>query len=343
MKAFPMHTAETLIEIWRADFLECQHRGHAVVSDSEGNIIASWGNPDQVILPRSSSKMLQALTLVETGAAAAFGLGTEQLALACASHRSAAMHTDRVQAWLDNLGLADEDFRCGAHQPKEAAARHALRDSGQSPCQYHNNCSGKHSGFLTVNKHIGGHSEYVEIDHPLQKAVKEAFEEMTGLETPGYGIDGCNAPNFATTVTGLARAMARMANPVGLGAARESAARTLVSAMCEHPLLVAGEGRACSELMAAMDGKVAIKTGAEGVYVAILPEQGLGVALKIEDGATRASEAAIASILVRLGVLPPDHPSAKKRINPHILNCRSVDTGFIRPADSFYRGGAHLI
>ena len=338
-----MPSAETLVEIWRADILECQHRGHAVISDASGNIIANWGNPDQVILPRSSSKMLQALPLIETGAAAAFGLGTEQLALSCASHNSAAIHTDRVEAWLSNLGLGDDDFRCGSHQPKDETARHALRDNGQEPCQMHNNCSGKHSGFLTVNKHLGGHADYVEIDHPLQKSVKEAFEEMTGMDTPGYGIDGCNAPNFATTIKGLAYAMARMADPSGLGSARESAARALVSAMREHPLLVAGEGRACSELMAAMDGKVAIKTGAEGVYVAILPELGLGVALKIEDGASRGSEAAMASILVRLGVLSADHPMAKKRLNPPVLNCRKVNTGFIQPADSFYKGGALLI
>ncbi len=338
-----MSTAETLIEIWRADFLECQHRGHAVISDNTGNIIAHWGNPDAVILPRSSSKMLQALPLVESGAAAAAGLGTEQLALSCASHNGAAIHTDRVITWLDNLGLDDDDFRCGSHQPKDDDARHALRDNGQQPCQRHNNCSGKHSGFLTFNQHIGGGSEYIEVDHPIQKAVKEAFEEMTGMDTFGYGVDGCAAPNFATTVAGLARAMARMANPTGLGSARENAARALVSAMTEHPLLVAGEGRACSELMEAMDGKVAIKTGAEGVFIAILPEQGLGVALKIEDGATRASEAAMAAILVRLGVLSADHPMAKKRLNPPILNCRKMNTGFIQPAGQFYNNGALLI
>ena len=338
-----MSSAEALVEIWRADFLESQHRGHAVISDTAGNVIASWGNPDQVILPRSATKMLQALPLIESGAAEAFGLGTEQLALSCASHSSAAIHTDRVEVWLENLGLNDDDFRCGAHQPKDAAARHALRDNGQKPCQMHNNCSGKHSGFLTVYKHLGGNAEYVDIDHPLQKAVKEAFEEMTGLDSFGHGIDGCNAPNFATTVKGLARAMARMADPTGLGTVRENAARALVSAMREHPLLVAGEGRACSELMAAMDGKVATKTGAEGVYTAILPEQGLGVALKIEDGGTRGSEAAMAAILVRLGVLSPDHPMTKKRLNTQLLNCREVTTGFIQPTDSFYNGGALLI
>ncbi len=338
-----MMQAEPLVEIWRGEFLECQHRGHAVVSDAGGNILAAWGNPDQVILPRSSSKMLQALPLVESGAAAAFGLTSEQLALSCASHQGALIHTQRVTKWLADLGLDDRDLRCGPQQPNDTPARHALHDHGQMPCQYHNNCSGKHSGFLTLNKHLGGGAEYIEIDHPVQKAVKAAFEEMTGLDTPGFGIDGCSAPNFATTVAGFARAMARMADPSGLGPVRESAARALVSAMREHPLLVAGEGRACSELMAATGGKVAVKTGAEGVFSAIIPEKGLGVALKIEDGATRASESAMAAILVRLGVLSPDHPLAAKRLHPRIHNRRDIDTGEIRPSEGLYRNGAPLV
>jgi len=334
--------AHNFVEIWRGEFLESIHCGHAVISDAAGNIIASWGNPDQVILPRSSCKMLQALPLIESGAAAAFGLGSAQLALSCASHNGAAMHTDPVKSWLDDLGLQDADFRCGPQPPNDAPARHALRDADKNPCQMHNNCSGKHSGFLTLNKHLGGNSEYIDLDHPVQKAVKTAFEEMTGMDSFGYGIDGCSAPNFATTVTGLAHAAARMADPSDLGKTREAAARALVSAMMEHPLLVAGEGRACSDLMIAMGGKVAVKTGAEGVFVAILPERGLGVALKISDGATRASECAMAAILVRLGVLPPNHPLAKKRLCPPILNRRDIDTGTLRPDAVFYNGGGVL-
>jgi len=337
-----MADAQNMVEIWRSNFLECQHRGHAVISDTAGNIIASWGDPDQVILPRSSCKMLQALPLVESGAAKAAGLGTEQLALSCASHQGAAIHTDRVTVWLGELGLSDADFRCGIQTPDDKAAREALWDAKQKPCQMHNNCSGKHTGFLTLNKHLGGGAEYIDIDHPVQKAAKEAFEEMTGMDSLGYGIDGCSAPNFATTVSGLARAMARMADPSGLGTVREAAARALVSAMRQHPLLVAGTGRACSELMAAMDGKVAVKTGAEGVFIAILPDQGLGVALKIEDGATRASEAAMAAILVRLGVLSAEHPLAIKRLNPPVLNRRDITTGFIKPDEEFYGNGTRI-
>lgn len=336
-----MSQAVNLVEIWRGDFLECVHRGHAVVCDASGEIRAAWGNPDKVILPRSSCKMLQALPLIESGAAAAFGLTTEQLALSCASHQGSAIHTERVTSWLTDLGLGEDDLRCGAQRPSDFTVRQELLKSGENHCQIHNNCSGKHCGFLTLNKHIGGGAEYVEPDHPVQKTIKTAFEEMTGMDTPGFGIDGCSAPNYATSISGLARAMARMADPSGLGAARENAANSLVSAMIEHPLLVAGTTRACTELMQAMDG-VAVKTGAEGVFVAILPKQGLGVAVKIEDGATRAAESAIAAILVRLGVLSAEHPSAIKRINPAILNFRKMDTGGVRPDSTFYAGGASL-
>lgn len=336
-----MANAVNLVEIWRGPFLECVHQGHAVICDASGEIRAAWGDPDEVILPRSSCKMLQALPLIESGAAAAFGLSSEQLALSCASHQGSAIHTERVTKWLSDLDLGEDDLRCGPQPPSDVAVRHELIRSGGQPCQIHNNCSGKHSGFLTLNKHLGGGADYIDLDHPVQKAIKTAFEEMTGMDTPGYGIDGCSAPNFATTVAGLAVAAARMADPSGLGGARENAARTLVSAMIEHPLLVAGTTRACTELMQAMDS-VAVKTGAEGVFVAILPKLGLGVGLKIEDGATRASESAMAAILVRLGVLAADHPSAIKRLCPPILNRRKMDTGSVKPDVDFYANGAPI-
>ncbi len=321
-----------MAEIWRGDFLESIHMGHAVICDASGNIVQAWGDPDQVILPRSSSKMIQALPLIESGAAAAAGLTTDQLALSCASHNSAAIHTDRVSAWLEALDLTDDDLRCGSHDPKDVEAHHALIRAGEKPCQMHNNCSGKHSGFLTLNKHLGGGSEYVDADHPVQLAVREAFEDVTGMDSPGFAIDGCSAPNFATTMHGFARAMAFFAGASEDGATvRERAAATLVQAMTAFPELVAGEGRACTELMRAMDGRVALKTGAEAVYIAIIPELKLGVAVKIADGTFRASECAIATILVKLGVLDPNHPATLKRMNAPIKNCNDITTGYIRP------------
>ena len=330
-------------EIWRGEFLESVHNGHAVVMDSSGDVVASWGNADAVILPRSSCKMLQALPLIETGAAREYGLTSEHLALACASHQGAPEHTDRVTAWLSGLGFGEDDLRCGPQPPGDMATRHAMIKTDGSPCQIHNNCSGKHSGFLTLSKFLKAGPEYVDLDHPVQKRVREAFEDMTDMPSPGFGIDGCSAPNFATTVTGLARSMAKMSDPERLGGVRGDAARQLNDAMRRHPSLVAGTTRACTELMQAMAGKTVVKTGAEGVFVAILPDQKIGVALKIIDGTTRASESAMAAILVRLGVLDAKHPSAIKRLNPRILNRRKLDTGGMKPAAMLYDGGKLLI
>jgi L-asparaginase II len=326
-----------MVEVWRGDVPESRHRGHAVVCDARGTVRAAWGDPDAVILPRSSCKMLQALPLLESGAGDA--LTGERLALACASHSGAAMHVTRVAAWLEAVGLGEPDLRCGPQVPEDDAERHRLRDEARRPSQLHNNCSGKHAGFLTLNARLGGGPEYVEIDHPVQRAVRAAFEEMCDMAAPGWGIDGCSAPNFATTVRGLALAMARMADPRGLGRARETAARRLTEAMIAHPLLVAGPGRACSELMAAMGGTVAVKTGAEAVYTAILPAQGLGVALKVEDGATRASECAIAALLVRLGAAAADDPAVARRLHPAITSRRGFPAGSIRPDPAFWAEG----
>jgi len=325
--------AEVLAEVLRGPFVECTHRGHAVIARPDGEIVAAWGAPARMSLPRSSAKMLQALPLVESGAADAAGLGPEHLALACASHEGAAIHTTRVARWLAEIGLAEPDLRCGGHEPKDRAARDGLIRAGAAPCQLHNNCSGKHAGFLTLAQHIGAGPEYVDPAHPVQRAVRAAFEEMCGEQSPGFGIDGCSAPNFAASLAGIATAMARMtAARADDASVRGRAAARLVAAMIAHPELVAGEGRACTELMRATQGRAAVKTGAEGFFVAILPGERLGVALKVEDGATRAAEAAMAALLVRLGVLSEAHPAARARLAPVQRNWRGLETGVIRAA-----------
>lgn len=330
-----MPDAEIMVEIWRGPLAESLHRGHAVVCDAAGRIHAAWGDPEHLILPRSSVKMLQALPLLESGAADAAGLTAEHLALACASHQGAPIHTTRVLRWLADLGLSEHDLRCGVHPPQDDTTRHGLICASHAPGQVHNNCSGKHAGFLTLARHLGAGPEYVDPDHPVQRAARAAFEDMTGAPSPGFGIDGCSAPNFACTLHGLARAMARMAAAREDDAdARSRAAARLVAAMRAHPDLVAGEGRACTELMRAAGGRVALKTGAEAVFTAILPDAGLGIALKIEDGATRASECAIAAILVRLGALDAGHPAVRRRLNPELRSWRRFEAGAIRPAQA---------
>ena len=314
-------------EIWRGPFLESVHSGHAVICDSTGQIMQAWGDPSLVVLPRSSSKMIQALPLVRSGAADAFGLTTKQLALSCASHQGAQIHVDNVGAWISQLGLDDDAFRCGPEESRDRDTKVAQIRAHESPCRIHNNCSGKHAGFLTLSRHLGGDANYVAPNHPVQRACLEAFEDVTQETSPGFGIDGCSAPNYAATLHGIARAMAHFA-----AAPEGSAEARLHQAMRLHPELVAGEGRACTELMRACDGKVALKTGAEGFFIAIIPERGIGIALKAACGTTRAAEAAITALLVRLGVLDANPPAALKRINAPIKNWDGLTTGVIKPA-----------
>lgn len=326
-----------LVEIWRGPFLESVHQGHAVVSDATGHIRMSAGNPDATVLPRSSAKMIQALPLINSGAADAYRLTPAHLALACASHNGALIHTDPVRAWLSALDLSDDDLRCGGQIPNDDAARNSLVKTDQSPCQVHNNCSGKHAGFLTLAQHLGAGPEYIAPDHPVQSAVLETFERLTQETSPGFGIDGCSAPNYASSLKGMARAMAHFASSPA-----DSPEARLIGAMTAHPELVAGEGRACTRLMRAMGGRAAIKTGAEGFFVAIVPEQKLGVALKIADGATRAAECAIAQILIALGALDAEHPEAKRYVNAPVLNRRDIETGRMVPSTALMKASRSL-
>jgi len=329
-----MPNPHPMTELWRGGMLESTHLGHAVICDSTG-VVEVWGDPAAIIFPRSSCKMIQALPLIETGAADAVGLTDAHLAFACASHQGEARHVKLAGDWLTTLGLAEPDLRCGAHEPYDRDERNRLIKNDTSPCQLHNNCSGKHCGFLTVTRHIKAGPDYVEVDHPLQRAIRQATEEVTGETVAGYGIDGCSAPNFAVSVTGLACAMAKFAAATGSGGARDRAMYRLTRAMATYPELVAGEGRACTELMRAMGGRVSLKTGAEAVFVAILPEQGLGMALKITDGGTRGAEAAITALLIRAGVLDANHPAALKRLGGKQTNWRGRETGTIRSAPGF--------
>ena len=313
------------VGVRRGDMIESVHRGAAVICDA-GGIREAWGDGSAVIYPRSSCKMIQALPLAEAGVET----DPRRLALACASHQGSALHAGMASDWLRDAGWGEGDLRCGAHMPYEDAARDALIRDGRAPDQTHNNCSGKHAGFLALNRSLGGGPDYVEVDHPVQRGVRAAFEDVTGMESPTWAVDGCSAPNFATRLDALAGAMARFATAGasgGVQGARGAAMIALREAMAAHPGLVAGDGRACTELMAAAGGGAALKTGAEGVFVAILPALGLGVALKIADGATRASEAAIAAILVRLGVLDAAHPAVRRRLEGPIRNWRGIETG----------------
>jgi L-asparaginase II len=312
----------------RGPVTEIVHRGIAAVCRPDGTVLEAWGDPGRVILPRSAAKMLQALPLVESGAADAFGLDERRLALACASHQGTETHLALVRGWLADLGLSDDAFRCGAHAPLDKGSRIAMRQKGERPTQAHNQCSGKHAGFLTLARHLGAGPDYVETGHPVQTAVRTAIEEVSGEPSAGVAVDGCSAPNFALSLRGFATAMARFARPrEAFSGVRSEAAERLRGAMAAHPDLVGGEGTSTTGLMRACGRGVAVKSGAAGVFAAMLPEQGLGIALKMEDGSEEGRDAAIAALLVRAGALDRAHPLYAELADAPLLNWRGIDCG----------------
>ena len=253
-----------LAEVWRGPVLECVHRGTAVVCRPNGAIVAEWGDPARRILPRSALKPLQALPLIESGASFRAELTPRHLALACASHNGAEEHTGLVTEWLEALGLGEDDLRCGSQMPNDEEAGRRLIAAREAPGQIHNNCSGKHAGMLTLNRHVGGDAEYLEPEHPVQKMIRQAISEICDEEITEWAVDGCSAPNWVMSLKGLATAMARFAHPGLMGPVRGPAAARLRNAMAAHPSLVAGQGRSCTALIEACEGRAVVKTGAEG-------------------------------------------------------------------------------
>ncbi len=293
-----------LIEITRGPLVESRHRGAAAVVDSAGAVRAAWGDVQAPVFPRSAIKPLQALPLVESGAADALALTAVELALACASHAGEPRHVQAVAAWLRRLGLGAGDLVCGAHPPLGEAAAAELLRRGEAPGRLHNNCSGKHAGFLSLACHLGAPVRgYAEVQHPVQRLVLTAVAEMAGIEpsTAPVATDGCGVPVMALPLVAMARAFALLACPQRLPPRRGAAVERLYAAMVAHPGLVGGSGRFDTLLIEAAGGSLIVKSGAEGVVCAAVPEAGLGLALKVDDGGKRPAEAAMAALLLRFG------------------------------------------
>ncbi len=295
-----------LVEVTRGDGVESRHRGAVAVVDGAGAVIVRLGDIDRPVFPRSAVKPLQALALVESGAADHFDISTEELALACASHSGEALQVEKVEGWLRRMGLGIEDLECGAHPPRHPDQIAEMIRAGEEPRRSHNNCSGKHAGFLCTALHMGEPTGgYSGPDHPVQRRLRALLSDLGGcdLSAAPHGVDGCGIPVIAMPLVAMARALAAMANPDGMPGPRAAASRRIFSAMTGYPELVGGDGRFDTRMMAAGQGAFVVKTGAEGVYGGILPRRGLGVALKIDDGATRAAETAMAAALEHFGEL----------------------------------------
>jgi L-asparaginase II len=300
-----------LVHALRGGIVESAHRGALAIVDAQGHVHSAWGDIDRPIFPRSAVKVLQALPLVASGAAEALALSDEELALACASHGGEPGHTRTAAAMLAKAGVDDTALECGAHWPYQENAQRDLARSGGQPNALHNNCSGKHSGFVCLGCRLnGGQADlrgflrgYVQPGHPVMREVSAALQAATGfdLTTSASGTDGCSIPTHAIPLRHLALAFARVATGQGLSAEHAHAAQRLRQAVARAPFHVGGTGRFDTRVMQHFGERVFCKVGAEGVQCAALPELGLGVAIKMDDGNTsRACEVVLAAVLRRL-------------------------------------------
>lgn len=326
----------TLVEVIRGGAVESAHRGRALVMRSDGEILWSVGDIEQLTYPRSSLKAFQALPMVASGAVEKFGLDDVDLALTCASHNGEARQAERVKAFLQKIESSVSDLECGHHWPMGEQATLDLAWQQQSPDACHNNCSGKHAGMLALAHQKGWDTKgYVQADHPVQQAIRECIERCfdVDLSDAPVSADGCSAPVWAMPLHRLALGFARFADPSRLPAEYQEAARRLYQAAVNEPFYVAGTDRYCTQLMEELNGRAFLKVGAEGVYIASIPEWKIGVALKIDSGSKVAAEVALSEIMARLGL-----PIAEEHRRPTIRNRNGWMTGETRPAEGPFEG-----
>lgn len=334
-----------LVEVTRGALAESRHRGAAAVADADGAAVFTLGDVTQPVYPRSAVKPIQALPLIESGAADRYDFGDEEIALACASHNGEPPHVQLAGRMLEHAGLDASALECGVHWPSHQPTSQALARSGAAPSALHNNCSGKHAGFVCVACAAGvDHHGYVAASHFVQREVRAALESLTGvgLAEDQCGTDGCAIPTWAIPLDRLAHAFARFGTGRGLGPMRALAAARIRAACATEPFYVAGTGRFCTEIMMRFGARVLVKTGAEGVFCAALPEQGLGIALKCDDGATRAAEVAMASMIARfLPMADDERAGLESRLRPSLRNWNGTEVGGLRPTEELQgqRGG----
>jgi L-asparaginase II len=330
-----------LVEVLRGSLVESSHRGAVAIADIDGTMVLAIGDVAKPVFPRSAIKALQALPLVESGAADRYGFGDEELALACASHSGEPAHVAGVARMLASAGLDSSALRCGVHWPASQAAAFALART-DAPSALHNNCSGKHAGFLCLACAMSAdvsidREDYWRPQHPVQREVRAVLEDFTGavVEQECCAIDGCSVPTWAVPLENLARGFAKFGTGHGLGRERAGAAARLRTACAQKPWHVAGTGRFCTEIMQLFGARVFVKTGAEGVYCGALPELGLGIAIKCDDGAGRAAQAIMAAVIARYLPLDDVERNALARfVRPVLTNWNGIEVGALRVTEA---------
>lgn len=329
---------EILAHVTRGGISESRHNGFIAIADATGQAHLTSGPLDQdsVSFLRSAAKPFQAIPLVESGAADAFGLTPAELALSCASHSGQPEHTRQVQVMLDKAGLRVDQLLCGSHYPYHQPTTDQMKREGQLPTNLNSNCSGKHTGMLLTCKHMGWPTEsYTEPEHPLQQAILKAVADFAGLNPSeiATGRDGCSVVCFGLTTLQMATTFARLGSPGYWedrgNPARAKAVSRLTQAMYTHPFNVGGTGRSDTDLMeAAPGGRIYSKGGAEAVWCMGFPQKGLALAMKIEDGATRAEPAILSKALRLTGLLTEAEIAAyEEKQLTQLKNVRGIVVG----------------
>jgi L-asparaginase II len=325
-----------VVEVTRGSRLESAHHGAGAVVDADGRVVLAFGDAERPVYPRSAVKALQALPLVESGAADGLGLSDKEIALSCASHSGGQEHVATARAMLAKAGCDEDVLECGAHWPLGEDEARMLARSGRTPTALHNNCSGKHAGFVCLACRLGAPvGGYVSPDHAVQREVTAAIEGMTGarLSEDMRGVDGCSIPTYAMPLAALARGFARLGTGQGLSPIRRAAVARIRAAVAAHPLMVAGRGRFDTEVMTLLGARALTKSGAEGVFCAALPEAGLGLAVKADDGAGRAAQVMMAALIRRFGGFDDATTARLARfVSPRLTNWNGVEVGLLRPA-----------
>jgi L-asparaginase II len=327
-----MQTFELDVVVTRGTEVESRHCVNAAVVGPDDRLVAGARDARHVTFWRSCAKPFQLMPFVECGGLDRVGWGDDQTALACGSHGGEPEHVAIALAMLSDIGLEEGDLVCGPHDPLSSRGQRIMRETGGFPSRLHNNCSGKHAAMLARASTMGWPTQgYARLEHPVQRAALETVSRWTGLGASAIGraVDGCGVPVFSMPLESMARAYARLAAAAARG---EEVPRRVVGAMLAHPFLVGGTDRFDTVLMEESDGRILAKVGAEGVHSLALLDRGVGVALKVEDGAQRAQGASVLRLLQYLDALPdPLPPRLVDFLRKSLRNTRGETVGELRP------------
>lgn len=333
-----------LVEVLRGAMVESAHQGALAIVDAQGRMVLSLGDAERLVFPRSAVKVLQALPLLTSGAADRLGLSDAELALACASHSGEPRHVQTARSMLEKAGLGPDALECGTQWPERKPVLKDMINRGENATALHNNCSGKHAGFICLACHMaqrqgvpaaGFTRGYVDAAHPVMREVSAALSEAsdTDLSKVTPGTDGCSIPTYPFKLRQLALAFARIGTGSHLSPERAQAAARLRRAVAREPFMVGGSDRFDTQVMACFGEQVFCKVGAEGVYCASFPQQGLGLALKIDDGNVRGAEVAMATLI---GAIVPEDERGRALIaglrQPVLSNWNGLTVGSLRPS-----------